>query len=1021
MKKVAGCRLRVAGCGCQGLAIGVLFLISGASFSVSSQEMRYKFKAGQVIQYEFQDEYERNDAQGIGRELYEFKVDSCSESGACMTMTIKQHSSKSAVFSYQGNKREENPHYYQSSIIDGYDNSTSKLEAPLLGDINRRIHFHISDYGQISRISGLDAILHAVLQPIRDHRWIKMSLHYNLLKIRYSEEFYKILIRQFFPPLPIQLDKSQSEPPFSLNHLGRTISFGFDWQDRPAETVNKTHYFDCPAIFHARDTIHLPYQELTCRMNEATMGISKWNSEKSLFESMRFKGINLHRLLFFWPTWEPSPGNNKDSVSFGSDQISISLIKATDQTTVRTKFKIINADSLVMSIIFPTGGIQSEQREEFIKGDSTILDIGIPIEKEAIVEVRIINPFSPHYSGANKIRFYAQPGDSMTITIFQDQPDHVQFRGSHAIENSFINQLFRFEKIQLNPFDYQSRDSILRFIRDDRKVLDSCRSKLNPVFVKRLGFELNYLEKQWELSNHFLFSVKQTGNSASDTLHDYKKFLGQTQYPESAAYREFVMNFVSASQKNAWVDNGNSDEGRYSSASTFLNGWDRYWALAKLTLDMLKDNDYDRERYYQSFMDEYGGTSFGSQLKDFYNSRRDAKTKIINMLDLEEFLGHPVLVSLNYEKSKNFIKRMVRDSGIHHNSGLVYLQYVPKSSYDKVLDELKLFSDHPRQTNPAVEIKFYPRILPDSLEYYLKDFNRDQELIILFDRDGNWASSLAAGYYYSGWIDNLLSWPQLTPTTPKTINLSTFWYSLAGAFFLTLILTAAIRLRSQRKEKRLTLKRKMAQLEVDAVRSRMNPHFLFNALSSIQNLINKKQIEEANLFLARFGDLVRTILSQSSKPAIGLNEEIDMIRNYLQLEQLRFPFTFDIQIDPALDLFAIEVPPLLIQPHVENAVMHGISALGKDGRIDVSFRAENQHLICEVKDNGPGYHPKTKTGNGGLGQGWRLTRQRIRLMKEQYGDDVSVEVKNLSDESDDGEGSSGTTVIFSLPMQKPSL
>ncbi|TSA36976.1 MAG: hypothetical protein D4R64_06315 [Porphyromonadaceae bacterium] len=94
--------------------------------------------------------------------------------------------------------------------------------------------------------------------------------------------------------------------------------------------------------------------------------------------------------------------------------------------------------------------------------------------------------------------------------------------------------------------------------------------------------------------------------------------------------------------------------------------------------------------------------------------------------------------------------------------------------------------------------------------------------------------------------------------------------------------------------------------------------------------------------------------------------------------------------------------------------MHGISALGKDGRIDISFRTENHHLICEVKDNGPGYHPDTKTGTSGLGQGWKLTRQRIQLMKEQYGDDVSVEVRDSKD-------SSGTTVIFSLPMQKPSL
>jgi LytS/YehU family sensor histidine kinase len=152
-----------------------------------------------------------------------------------------------------------------------------------------------------------------------------------------------------------------------------------------------------------------------------------------------------------------------------------------------------------------------------------------------------------------------------------------------------------------------------------------------------------------------------------------------------------------------------------------------------------------------------------------------------------------------------------------------------------------------------------------------------------------------------------------------------------------------------------------------------------------------------------------------------LDEEIEMIRNYLQLEQLGFSFVFDIQVDPNLDPATIEIPPLLIQPHVENAVIHGISTMGESGKIEVIFRQEGEHLICEVKDNGPGYQSDSKSGNEGLGQGWNLTRQRIQLLKEQYGEEISADVKYRGEESAEPTGISPTTVTFNLPIQRSSL
>ncbi len=545
---------------------------------------------------------------------------------------------------------------------------------------------------------------------------------------------------------------------------------------------------------------------------------------------------------------------------------------------------------------------------------------------------------------------------------------------------------------------------------------------LSPEFLRFMEIENRYSLLSYQVEEFTRSGFGQNLNPM-DSLPRFIKYLGYPDGYKSDAYKEFICDLVASyGILKILKIFGYSDRRNYDLSASILNGWDLYWYSAELAenrLDNFPDSDYDG--LYLRFSQIYPGTEYQNQLHQKYQATEKCRIGAnVPFFKFEDLSGRKY--STGDFTGQNWVI-VNRPIGIKNYKSISELfKRLLNSPYQKVTILIcSPVIDSSEQNRLAEEFKAKPIILVKSsakgrlFKEYLKNL---PEMEIGIDGDNRIA---AYGLSYWQEIETLNTWPRLTSLPSKTINLKVFWFSLGCAFVLTLIIVIAIRIRSKRKESRLILKRKMAQLEVDAVRSRMNPHFLFNALSSIQNLINKKQIEEANLFLARFGELVRTILSQSSKPAIGLNEEIDMIRNYLQLEQLRFPFTFDIQINPALDLFAIEVPPLLIQPHVENAVMHGISAMGKDGRIDISFRTENRHLICEVKDNGPGYHPGTKKGNGGLGQGWKLTRQRIELMKEQYGDDVLVEVKSPSQETADNRDSSGTTVIFSLPMQIPSL
>jgi len=175
-----------------------------------------------------------------------------------------------------------------------------------------------------------------------------------------------------------------------------------------------------------------------------------------------------------------------------------------------------------------------------------------------------------------------------------------------------------------------------------------------------------------------------------------------------------------------------------------------------------------------------------------------------------------------------------------------------------------------------------------------------------------------------------------------------------------------------------TRQKEKAQLQLDAVRSQLNPHFLFNALAGIQTLMNTNQTEQANRYLTRFSRLTRAVLK--STDLISLDEERSLLDDYLQMEQLRFNFKYEITTDPNLDLHNIEIPSMLLQPFIENAVKHGIPSFGSDGQINIAIFKNNDDLILKIEDNGKGFNT-SKTYDG---LGFNLSTKRIALLNKIY-------------------------------------
>lgn len=166
---------------------------------------------------------------------------------------------------------------------------------------------------------------------------------------------------------------------------------------------------------------------------------------------------------------------------------------------------------------------------------------------------------------------------------------------------------------------------------------------------------------------------------------------------------------------------------------------------------------------------------------------------------------------------------------------------------------------------------------------------------------------------------------------------------------------------------------RLYQLELKSLFAQLNPHFLFNSLSSIQGLINNNEIEKANQYLSGFSGLLRTTLDKGRKEEIQLSEEMDNLENYIHFEQLRFNFQYEKDVEPDLPLDEINILPLLAQPLIENSVKHGISGMGELGILQIRIYTVGRDLLFSVKDNGKGFDVENYTS----GYGVDLVQKRI--------------------------------------------
>ena len=248
------------------------------------------------------------------------------------------------------------------------------------------------------------------------------------------------------------------------------------------------------------------------------------------------------------------------------------------------------------------------------------------------------------------------------------------------------------------------------------------------------------------------------------------------------------------------------------------------------------------------------------------------------------------------------------------------------------------------------------------------------------------------------------------------------WFVLLSILGLLILLSALISWRQKRRQKREAQKsdyeRKLIELELAALRAQMNPHFVFNSLNSINQFILTNEPRKASRYLTKFSQLMRQILNNSKSETILLQDEIKALTLYLEMERLRFKekFVFTIEVDQEISAAHITLPPMVLQPYVENAIWHGLLPKEGQGAIHISFNKMNDHLICKIDDNGIGREraqqlkEENRTQKKSLGM--HITSSRLELFSALHRSEMEVQI---IDKKEDGRAT-GTRIMLKMPL-----
>jgi sensor histidine kinase YesM len=548
-------------------------------------------------------------------------------------------------------------------------------------------------------------------------------------------------------------------------------------------------------------------------------------------------------------------------------------------------------------------------------------------------------------------------------------------------------------------------------------LFDKYKDKL-PLFWQRSeqkNINYWYINEFMTYNELGLFFHKRFQKKFSEVAIPWDKPFTKTLNPSvdylysSEEHIKFILLYSKYRQKqllsvNAALESIDLKE-QYTLNKIIYSGYPMYLAMAYNLITILAHNSNSIEKvneFYNEFISYCEDPLFVKSIKDVYENIdsiqpgkniTDIDLYFTDKLNLQNVATSYILFSVSDFKHTNVLLSMLNTVLQKYKFKNISVVIIKPYSL-KQTDKLKNFTG-------AVRYYYSSK---DSVAHDTKKLLTFKNEMMLIRNDGVIISNRVSDFEKT--FSHL---PQRPPTHDLTGYYKVIFIVFFSVLFAVLITIFSIRYRNVRILKREEAKRRLAELELKAIRSQMNPHFMFNSLNSIQNLINKNRIKEANLYLSRFANMMRMVLNNSDKPLVPLDEEIQLIKTYLELEQLRIQFNFNINISDELTPEEEEIPGMLIQPFVENAVIHGV-APNRGGNISVDILKNESRLKIEIVDDGIGINERS--AQKGNGKAMKMVEERIKILNSRNRIPLTVDVIDLKET----ENGLGTKVIITIPV-----
>ncbi|RZK81300.1 MAG: hypothetical protein EOO92_05070 [Pedobacter sp.] len=643
------------------------------------------------------------------------------------------------------------------------------------------------------------------------------------------------------------------------------------------------------------------------------------------------------------------------------------------------------------------------------------------------------------FDGYKTFTVHLEPFDTLIVKADRlDFDNTVSFSGNAAAKASLSTELspiFNSQWVNESKYRDKTLPEFLAFQQQGLKqfnaILDKYANRVSAELIE--DYKANFRITQAGTKLEF-FTHNRKGEKPKMTLDDFPKdyFVSIDTLPVSMNNTEGGLHYIwymdwllSYKQTKLGMTNA-SQHGflaNYATAMSSLNGYPLHFSIYNSLRDeLLKSEVETTERlktYYEDFMNNCGDTTFTNRIKKEWAEAKQwlpgnpspAKALSLNdgnTLDLAKFKGKPLVIIVNADNPdvlKDYIDLIKKQNGTDvHFLIAQSVSAVERSTIHRTLREL------PNVTYVEVSLENIQK----NFKLYFQQtkvytFDSDYRIIssFLLDKPRRADKSPDAEAIVEDMIQQAIDSGVMTKDQ-KTQLIKTIGWSAGSILFVSLIFFWIYKIRVANVKRKESLKRQIKELEVKAIRSQMNPHFIFNALNSIQSLINNQQYKEANIYLEKFAYLMRRVLNNAEKTFVSLSDELEAVTLYAELEQLRFDFVFDIYVDKGINANLIEIPGMITQPLIENAILHGIAQKGNSGMLKVEISKTASCLKIVISDNGSGWDGLVKEGHNGFGL--KLVRERLNLLNTPNAKG-NLEINgNLAGQP------SGVTAVLTIPV-----